>query len=75
MTKIDDDIPPPKHYGPHNKKHMASELEVGQSYFVQASNEAVSFIIKKVSRATGRRFTRKAQTENGISGYRVWRLS
>lgn len=75
MTTIDDGIPLPEHYGPHRKKHLASQLEVGQSYFVKASGEAVNFAIKKETRATGKRFTRKAQTEDGVSGYRVWRLS
>lgn len=81
MTKIDDNIPLPADYnpkrpsGPNAKKHMADCLEVGQSYFVEASTEAVQFAIKKETRATGKTFTRRKVTENGVDGFRVWRVA
>ena len=81
MTKIDDGIPLPADYnpkrpsGPKAKKHMADVLEVGQSYFVESSTEAANFAIKQVTRSTGRTFTRRKLTENGVEGHRVWRVS
>lgn len=81
MTKIDDGIPLPTDYrpdrpsGPNAKKHMADCLAVGQSYFVEASTEATNFAIKKEARATGKTFTRRKLTENGVEGHRVWRLT
>lgn len=75
MSKIDNDVPLPDNYGPHRKKHLASDLEVGQSYFVEASGEAVNYSIKKEQRRTTKKFTRKAVTEGGVTGYRVWRVA
>lgn len=69
--KFDTNIPiPPRN---NTKKHFADEIKVGESYFVEASGEAVAYTTKKVQRSTGKRFTRRKVTEDGVSGYRVWR--
>ena len=74
---IDKDIPPPPP-GPQAKRHFANVLEVGESYFVEATMESVVYAIKSAYRkphCDHKKFRRERRTENGVTGYRVWRVA
>lgn len=71
--KIDKNVPLP----PHIREGRAPEypwrtMEIGDSFFVaepKTPNAATA------SRQTGRTFTRRAVVEDGVKGFRVWRIA
>lgn len=71
------DFPPPPP-GRRAKRHYANVLEVGDSYFVEASTESVAYAIKAAYRKPNcghKQFRREKRTEDGVVGYRVWRVA
>lgn len=78
MNIRNDIPPPPKYRGRPVTKHYANVLEVGDSYFVEASTESVAYAIKAAYRKPNcghKQFRREKRTEEGVVGYRVWRVA
>ena len=50
-------------------------MAAGQSFFTTALNSSVSGTLSRIAKETGRRFTSRTVTENGVRGVRVWRVS
>jgi hypothetical protein len=74
---IEKDIPlaPHGNYGKRTSKFPFRELLVGESFFVEGGpRSTLAAYATMIGRETGRKFTVRAVTENGLSGFRVWRL-
>lgn len=76
--RIDTGIPVPG----HPRKNLACkypfvDLKVGESFFVPLKDAAranIGAIASNVGRKTGRKFTTRMVTEDGVKGTRVWCL-
>lgn len=52
------------------------ELGVGDSFFVpEKHHRAAVSIGSRVGTSTGRQFTSRTVTENGVTGVRIWRVA
>jgi hypothetical protein len=68
MTQIDKNIPIPAPVGGYNRLPY-DQLEVGDSFFVEAKDEAVRQTRIRHQKRLGRKFTQRKEG----TGYRVWR--
>lgn len=68
---IDQDIPlPPRNCGTGRPaQYPYSAMRVGDSFFCQRAVSTYDW-----TRRTGFKFSRRAAEENGVKGYRVWRV-
>lgn len=75
MIKIDKGVPMPETRGKPNT-YPIRELEVGDSFFAPGKiRTGMTGTMRLIRLETGRTFTTRSVTEDGIAGIRVWRLS
>lgn len=77
MIKIDKNIPIPSRIG--MKRAVVMKLNVGDSFFVPVSDPKnkrglSSYLSTIHQKYKFKKFTQRFLTENGITGYRVWRI-
>lgn len=79
MFTIDKGVPMPNRRGSSMgkvPKYPWRTMDVGDSFFVasDAARPAVMAQASHSGKRTGRRFTTRFVTENGVRGVRVWRV-
>ncbi len=70
-------VPPRTGGGDTTKKYPLSDLEVGDSFFVEGSYEKTKSAQVRASQygaAHGLKFTTRSVAENGVLGMRIWRV-
>lgn len=83
MTEIEKGVTIPQHRHQYGKsKYPFMKMEVGDSFFVTTGNStparkqsALTSRALQVSKKFGGRFSVRKVTENGVTGYRVWRVA
>jgi hypothetical protein len=70
QIKIDKGVPPPANDGSWSKY---AAFEVGDSAFFAGERPPAAYF--SYAKRTGRKFTIRKVTENGVTGYRIWRVS
>lgn len=76
MIKIDKGIPVPKLGGSRPSKYPFSQMAVGDSFFCSGSSQSnLSTRARQVGRGMGGKFSVRKAVENGVAGFRVWRIS
>lgn len=74
--KVDTDIPiPPLQLKAHEIHDAVDTLEVGHSIFLTDERLVSAAQVRLNRLKDGRKLTRKKATENGVHGYRIWRIS
>ena len=68
---IEKNVPAPAN--PRRRKYPFAEMEVGDSFF--APNIKISSVTYSFARHPGKKFTARTVTENGVKGFRVWRIA
>ena len=71
--KIDTDVPMPELRRKY-PKFPVMEMEVGASFFAPGLRSSGFGAWLLDARKTGRKFTTRNATENGVDGVRVWRF-
>jgi hypothetical protein len=72
MIKIDKGIPiPPRGKGP---KYPFAQMSIGDSFFVAESKNTLSSSSCQHAKRLGGKFSMRATVEDGVTGYRVWRI-
>ena len=69
MIKIDKGIPIP----PRNRYPFA-EMSIGDSFFTADTKGNISALCWAYSKRHGGKFSMRATVEDGVTGYRVWRI-
>lgn len=74
--EIEDGIPIPRAFAGSNKFPFA-KLEVGQSFFVPAGEQRQSFssVVRYNKTLAPKRFTCRKWDQDGVAGFRVWRIA
>lgn len=73
--KIDRDVPVPEFVDRRPNKYPWREMEVGDSIFIPSMTAPrIGGTLHPFQRRSGRRFTCRTCTENGVDGVRVWRI-
>lgn len=74
MIKIDKGIPVPPRHG--EAKYPYGQVQVGDSFFCSGpSRSNLSTRAQQVGRGMGGKFCVRRAVENGVAGFRVWRVS
>lgn len=74
MIKIDKGIPIPAHdKGPYPKYPFA-QMSIGDSFFAAERKQPLSTASYQRAKRHGAKFTMRATVEDGVTGYRVWRI-
>lgn len=80
MLRIDKNVPMPTGRKVNREqdgrvKHPIRILEVGESYFTDVSQDAAKQAVFQATKHTGYTYSRRKVVEDGVSGYRIWRVS
>ena len=75
MIPIDKGIPVAKDTRGKPRKYPMEDLEVGDSFFAEGRKSGdIGPVLARARKSTGRKFTSRTVTENGVIGTRVWRI-
>lgn len=74
MIKIDKGIPVPPRHG--EAKYPYGQMQVGDSFFCSGPSQSnLASRAGHVGHAMGAKFSVRKAVENGVAGFRVWRVS
>ena len=74
MIKIDKGIPIPAHNKGPKPKYPFAQMSIGDSFFAAESRHALSAASYQRAKRHGGKFSLRATVEDGVTGYRVWRI-
>jgi hypothetical protein len=74
MIKIDKGIPIPRHRKGPKPKYPFAQMSIGDSFFAAASANTLSSSSYQHTTRIGGKFSMRATVEDGVTGYRVWRI-
>ena len=74
MIKIDKGIPIPANNKGPEPKYPFAQMSIGDSFFAAESRHALSAASYQRAKRHGAKFTMRATVEDGVTGYRVWRI-
>lgn len=74
MLKIDKGIPIPRHSKGPKPKYPFAQMSIGDSFFAAESKSTLSAASYQRAKRLGGKFTMRATVEDGVPGYRVWRI-
>lgn len=76
--KIDKNVPVPAELRGRKAKYPFKEMEVGDSFFIPKTETARTTLYNASATPRlvklGFKFTMQTKTENGVEGFRVWRV-
>ena len=74
MIKIDKGIPIPAHNKGPKPKYPFAQMSIGDSFFAAESKNTLSAASYQRAKRLGAKYTMRATVEDGVTGYRVWRI-
>lgn len=74
MLKIDKGIPIPRHSKGPKPKYPFAQMSIGDSFFAAEGKSTISASSCQNAKRHGGKFTMRATVEDGVPGYRVWRI-
>lgn len=74
MLKIDKGIPIPAPKKGAKPKYPFAQMSIGDSFFAAESQNTLNSSSCQHAKRRGWKFTMRATVEDGVTGYRVWRI-
>lgn len=74
MIKIDKGIPIPAPNNGPKPRYPFAQMSVGDSFFAAKSRNTILASALRHANIHGGKFSTRATVEDGVAGYRVWRI-